>query len=132
MKKCWLIGNIWYYGLASEKQIIVTSNKLIKKDKKNNKLIKGVWGMPRLSEAMKDVISCDMLRGPANTVWSADFPMGQPSAVKRHYPDLIGGLTRRTETSKYPEEEKTTVIPQVAASERGKAQTVAVTAAAGL
>ena len=31
--------------------------------------------------------------------------------------------TRRTETSKYPEEEKTTVIPQVVASERGLAQT---------
>ena len=42
------------------------------------------------------------------------------------------GPTRGTETSKYPEEEKTTVIPQVAASERGGAQTVAVEAAAGL
>ena len=31
--------------------------------------------------------------------------------------------TRGTETSKYPEEEKTNVIPQVAASERGGAQT---------
>ena len=29
-------------------------------------LVKGVWGMPRLSEAMKDVISCDKLRGLAN------------------------------------------------------------------
>ena len=42
------------------------------------------------------------------------------------------GPTRGTETSKYPEEEKTTVIPQVAASERGGAQTEAVEAAAGL
>ena len=32
--------------------------------------------------------------------------------------------TRGTETSKYPEEKKTTVIPSVAASERGVAQTV--------
>ena len=32
--------------------------------------------------------------------------------------------TRGTETSKYPEEKKTTVIPLVAASERGLAQTV--------
>ena len=32
--------------------------------------------------------------------------------------------TRGTETSKYPEEEKTNVIPQVAASERGEAQTI--------
>ena len=28
---------------------------------------KGVWGMPRLSEAKKDVISCEKLRGLANT-----------------------------------------------------------------
>ncbi len=31
------------------------------------KVRKGVWGMPRLSEAKKDVISCDKLRGLANT-----------------------------------------------------------------
>ena len=42
------------------------------------------------------------------------------------------GRTRGTETSKYPQEEKTTVIPQVAASERGGAQTGAVEAAPGL
>ena len=41
--------------------------KLIKKSKKYNKLIKGVWGMPRLSEAKKDVISCEKLRGSAHT-----------------------------------------------------------------
>ena len=47
---------------------------------------------------MKDVISCDKL------------------SVRRG--------TRGTETSKYPEEEKETSIPSVAASERGRAQTV--------
>jgi hypothetical protein len=41
-------------------------------------------------------------------------------------------LTRRTETSKYPEEKKTIVIPQVVASEKGIAQTVNVQALAGL
>ena len=30
------------------------------------KVNKGVWGMPRLSEAKKDVISCEKLRGSAN------------------------------------------------------------------
>ncbi len=30
------------------------------------KVNKGVWGMPWLSEAMKDVISCDKLGGFAN------------------------------------------------------------------
>ena len=28
---------------------------------------KSVWGMPRLSEAKKDVISCEKLRGLAHT-----------------------------------------------------------------
>ncbi len=54
---------------------------------------------------------------------------GFPNGATRQVEDLssraeyIGTwkLTRRTETSKYPEEEKTTVIPQVVASERGTA-----------
>ena len=44
----------------------------------------------------------------------------------------VGGRTRGTETSKYPEEKKTIVIPLVAASERGIAQTFIVTAIEGL
>ena len=36
------------------------------KEKSYDRLIKGVWGMPRLSEAKKDVISCEKLRGLAN------------------------------------------------------------------
>ena len=35
-----------------------------KREKETNK---GVWRMPRLSKARKDVISCEKLRGPANT-----------------------------------------------------------------
>jgi hypothetical protein len=31
-------------------------------------VIKGARGMPRLSEAKKDVISCEKLRGLANTI----------------------------------------------------------------
>ena len=30
------------------------------------KVIKGVWGMPRLLEAKKDVVSCEKPRGLAN------------------------------------------------------------------
>ena len=45
---------------------------------------------------------------------------------------MIMELTQGTETSKYLQEEKTTVIPQVAASERGTAQTAGVKAPAGL
>ena len=35
--------------------------------------------MPRLSETMKDVISCDKLWGGANNLLSRDFRMGKPS-----------------------------------------------------
>ncbi len=35
--------------------------------KASDKLDKGVWGMPRLPEAKKDVISCEKLRGLAHT-----------------------------------------------------------------
>ena len=36
------------------------------KGAKAKKVRKGVWRMPRLAEAMKDVISCDKLREGAN------------------------------------------------------------------
>ena len=87
--------------------------------------------MPWLSEAMKDVVSCDKLRVGANNLRSEDFRMGQPSRLKAWNPGN-GRQTRGTETSKYPEEEKTIVIPQVVASERGTAQTSFVTARLGL
>ena len=98
--------------------------------------MKGAWWMPWHEQAMKDVISCDKPRGAANKLGSADFRMGQPGTEKQCHPlaEHIGlrKLTRRTETSKYPEEEKTIVIPQVVASERGIAQTGVVSAASGL
>ena len=57
--------------------------------------------------------------------------MGEPYKL---LPEFIGKKepTRGSEPSQYPEEKKTTVIPSVAASERGLAQTVSVSAAAGL
>ena len=56
--------------------------------------------------------------------------MGEPNDLKSHYHEV--GRTQGTETSKYLQEEKTTVIPQVVASERGGAQTGGVTACPGL
>src|SRR5699024_6002587 len=56
-----------------------------------HKLSKGVWRMPRLSEAMKDATSCDKPRGSAHTNRSADFRMGQPTILKIWYPK--GGET---------------------------------------
>ena len=43
---------------------------------------KGVWGMPRLSEAKKDVISCDKLRGGANSHYIRRFPNGATLLVE--------------------------------------------------
>ncbi len=50
--------------------------------------------MPWLSEAMKDVTSCDKLRGGANNLRSGDFRMGQPFRLKTGNPDYIGKQTR--------------------------------------
>jgi hypothetical protein len=54
--------------------------------------------------------------------------MGKPgwSHVQSPLPEHIGQVegTWGSETSQYPQEEKTTVIPLVVASERGRGQTV--------
>ena len=47
---------------------------------------------------------------------------GNPPREERGTP-IVGGPTRGTETSHYPEEKKIRMIPPVAASERGGAQT---------
>ena len=49
--------------------------------------------------------------------------MGQPVWQKARHSAKRGRQTRGTETSKYPEEKKTKVIPRVVASEIGGAQT---------
>ena len=60
-----------------------------------------------------------------------DFRMGQPD-ISDGVIRLERRRTRGTETSQYPEEEKTKVIAQVVASERAPAQTHPVTAGWGL
>src|SRR2546428_14193637 len=54
-----------------------------------------------------------------------DGPQGPPSPAREKQ-------TRGTETSQYPEEEKATAIPLVAASERGPAQTSRACTAGGV
>jgi hypothetical protein len=44
--------------------------------KTTKKVIKSVWRMPWLSEAKKDVISCDKPRGGANILLIRGFPNG--------------------------------------------------------
>ena len=79
--------------------------------------------MPWHQEAMKDVGSCEKLRGVATQTLIRRYPNGKTRAGESQpsRTEYIGALkpTRGTETSKYPEEKKSTEIPQVAASERG-------------
>ena len=62
--------------------------------------------------------------------------MGEPGSRHGLSPaaECIGGVegTRGSETSQYPQEEKTTVIPGVVASETGGGQTVGVGDPAGV
>ena len=67
--------------------------------------------MPWLSEATKDVTSCDKLRGGAHIRYIRRFPNGETHHVEGMVSRLNGRQTRGTETSKYPEEKKTKVIP---------------------
>ena len=64
--------------------------------------------MPRLSEAKKDVISCDKLRGGANSHYIRRFPNGATRYREAVSPcSNTEEQTQGTETSKYLEEEKT-------------------------
>ena len=81
---------------------------------------KGMRWMPWHLKAMKDVKSCDKQRWGAHIHWPVDFRMGEPYI---RLSEFIGEneLTEGSEPSQYLEEEKTTVIPWVAASEIGTA-----------
>ena len=87
--------------------------------------------MPWLSEAMKDVISCDKPRGDANNIWSWDFRMGQPNQLKTDYPSKMEANAGNWNIL-VPAGKGITMIPPVVASERGRAQTTPVTACVGL
>ena len=74
---------------------------------------------------MKDVVICDKLRGAdKQALYPKISEWGNPPVVRQvPITEYIGYVerTRGTETSKYPEEKKSTEIPLVAASERGPA-----------
>ncbi len=82
--------------------------------------------MPWCQEAMKDVGSCEKLRGAATQAVIRRSPNGKTRAglYRPAQAEYIGLLqqTWGTETSKYPEEKKSTEIPLVVASERGTGQ----------
>ena len=71
---------------------------------------------------MKDVVSCDKLRGAAHKRYIRKFPNGTT-----WYTEGVSSErkpTQGTETSKYLEEKKIIMIPRVVASEKGRAQTL--------
>ena len=51
------------------------------KERENRKVIKSIRGMPRLSEAMKDVVSCEKLRGSAHSDTIRRCPNGATPLV---------------------------------------------------
>ena len=91
--------------------------------------------MPWRLKPMKDVGGCEKPRGAAYQALIRGYPNGEThrsmTAVLRS--EHIGPVegTGGTETSQYPEEEKATATPRVAASETGIAQTVVVVQPAG-
>ncbi len=81
--------------------------------------------MPWLSEAKKDVTSCEKLWREANTHRPADIRMGEPTGSDSGI-CIKQRRTQGTETSQYLQEKKVITIPQVEAIERGRAQTAGV------
>ena len=84
----------------------------------------GARRMPWRRKPKKGAASRDSLGGGAHGPRSPGARMGEPGGghAPPPAPEYIGGeeATRGTETSKYPEEEKSTEIPRVAASESGR------------
>ena len=87
------------------------------------------------AQALRGDEGRDKLRKAAG-ISTYDLIRRYPNGATQHVEDMllrfIGEQTQGTETSKYLKEEKTKVIPLVAASERGTAQTSVVTAILGL
>ena len=85
------------------------------------------------AQALRGEEGRDKLRKAAGT-GTYSLIRRYPNGATHHAEGVVSERrqTRGTETSKYPEEKKTTVIAQVVASERALAQTCIVTAIQGL
>jgi hypothetical protein len=92
--------------------------------------------MPWQKQAMKDVASCDKLRGAAHRRYIRRSPNGETHWSKPPVrpAEYIGGSerTQGSEPSQYLEEEKEISIPKVVASEIGIAQTRGISVSRGL
>ena len=76
---------------------------------------------------MKGVVGCDKPRGVAEQALIRGYPNGSTPTGEAGGSSAEASkrwkLTRGSEASQYPEEKKSTEIPSVVASERGRAQT---------
>ena len=95
--------------------------------KREDQATKGLRRMPWYMAPKKDVTSCEKPRRGANILRPVDIRMRELSKsnilLLHNEQNSYARGTRGTETSKYPEEKKTKVIPRVVASEIGGAQT---------
>ena len=80
---------------------------------------KCMWWMPWRLQAMKDVVACEKLRGAGKRALIRRCPNGETHSAMS-IPQ--GRQTWRTETSKYPEEKKSTEISLVVTSEKEAVQ----------
>jgi hypothetical protein len=90
--------------------------------KAKKKVIKGVRGMPWLSETTKDVVSCEKSTGKCKRLLIHECPNGATHYVE----DIVLRKERKPGELKHlstRRNRKQLVIPQVVASERGKVQT---------
>ena len=85
------------------------------KHEEEDQVRKGVRRMPGHLELKKDAPNGETRRGAVRTQRSVDIRMGKPGSSNELSPmsEYIAheGGTRRTETSKYPEEKKIRMIP---------------------
>ena len=92
--------------------------------------------MPWQKQAMKDVASCEKLRGAAHRRYIRRCPNGETHLSKPQVrpAEYIGGYerTQGSEPSQYLEEKKEISIPKVVASEIGTAQTRGISVSRGL
>ena len=91
-----------------------SSEQLVSGARRKNQAKKSAGWMPRRHTPKKDAASCEKPRGAASERRSVDIRMGEPSQcndwLPLHESIVQEEGTRGTETSKYPEEEKTKVI----------------------
>ena len=104
----------------------------VSKAKGTRKDKKGAWGMPVAlgGDEGRDKLRKAAVRGKYPL--TRGYPNGETRRERSRHGGQAVERTRGTETSKYPEEKKITMIAQVVASERALAQTRAVEAAPGV